>query len=464
MYNLAKYLDRLIKPYIPDEYSVTSNAEFLTRLKCFQHEAGDFCISFDVVSLFTNIPLEQTINIVANYLYDEANTNKPAIPKGSLISLLRCATGGIFTHRGELYQQTDGVSMGNPLAPTLANFFMGYLECNLLKSQENSIDVNGHHDTNPVFYVRYVDDVFCIFREGAHHESFLDKLNDMHPNLMFTYEMGGKSIPFLDTKITLEVKSFKSTVFRKKTDTSVVLNYRSVAPTKWKSALIKWFIHRADKVCSNDDLFNSELNQLRKTFRDNGYPEWFFEKALQEYNDKSRDMDHVKEKPPDEENSSTSHVLKVPYVGRPSILFVKRMRKVISNNIKSKVRFVYTTNKVKDHFRVKDSDPKELLSHVVYSFKCRSDPDIQYIGYTNRMLKERVTEHIRGGTRVSDHIASCLTCRSTKITIADFAILKKCRNWMDTAVYEALLIKKYNPSLNIQLVKPGYTHNLLIFN
>ena len=133
VYNLAKYLDSLIKPSIPDNFSINSNSEFLEKLKKFQHKNGDFCISFDVVSLFTNIPLQQTITIVADHLYDVENNNRPAMPKDSFVSLLECATGGIFSHRGKLYRQCDGVSMGNPLAPTLANFFMGYMEKCLFK-------------------------------------------------------------------------------------------------------------------------------------------------------------------------------------------------------------------------------------------------------------------------------------------------------------------------------------------
>jgi hypothetical protein len=470
VYNLAKYLDNIIKPSIPDKFSINSNTEFLERLKGFRHKTSDFCISFDVVSLFTNIPLNQTIGIVADYLYAETNTNKPTIPRTSFVSLLKCATGGIFSHKGQLYKQTDGVSMGNPLAPTLANFFMGHMESGLLTTEHDSADE--HHTTaNPALYVRYVDDVFCIFRQGDQYENFLSKLNNLHPNLRFTYEFGGESLPFLDTKVTLEPPYFSSTVFRKNTDTSVVMNYRSMAPTKWKTALIKWFIHRADRVCSETSLLNREIDHLRSIFEKNGYPQWLFDRTVEAYrenqlNNGDRSDDN------DDGNATTEkkdppivNVLKVPYIGRPSILFVKKLKKVLKNIINdAALRITYSTSKVKDHFRVKDSDPHELLSKVVYRFKCRKDPAIQYIGYTNRHLKERVSEHLRGGTRVSDHIASCWSCRNTKITTEDFDILKKCRNRWDTSVYEALLIKRHNPVLNIQLVKPGYSHKLTIFN
>ena len=120
-----------------------------------------------------------------------------------------------------------------------------------------------------------------------------------------------------------------------------------------------------------------------------------------------------------------------------------------------KLRITYSTSKVQDYFRVKDQDPKELLTNVVYRFTCLSDSNTQYIGYTNRSLRERVKEHLAGGTRISDHIGTCQSCSRKSITTEDFVVLKKCRRKYDTAIFEALFIKKYNPSLNIQLVKAG---------
>ena len=80
--------------------------------------------------------------------------------KSGLIALLKMATGGYFSHRDDMYQQCDGVAMGNPLAPTLANFFLGNLEKKMFG--KNSMTTN-----HPSFYVRYVDDVFCVFRKNS---------------------------------------------------------------------------------------------------------------------------------------------------------------------------------------------------------------------------------------------------------------------------------------------------------
>ena len=130
--------------------------------------------------------------------------------------------------------------------------------------------------------------------------------------------------------------------------------------------------------------------------------------------------------PPSEsvEKPSFRHFLKVPYIGRPSILFSKRVCKVFETITDEKLRITYSTSKVQDYFRVKDQDPKELLTNVVYRFTCLSDSNTQYIGYTNRSLRERVKEHLAGGTRISDHIGTCQSCSRKSITPEDFVVLK----------------------------------------
>ena len=128
------------------------------------------------------------------------------------------------------------------------------------------------------------------------------------------------------------------------------------------------------------------------------------------------------------------------------------------------IRIVFQTTKVKNSFKLKDTTPKEISAKVVYMFSCRGDSSVNYIGYTNRTLSERVKEHLSGGTAVSDHISNCSACNGNKISIADFQILRSCRTKFDSAIHEAILIKRLNPKLNKQLIKPGYSFTLKVFN
>ena len=86
-------------------------------------------IWFDVTSLFTNIPMSEAIDVAINLFFE----NSPDIkfPKLEIQKLFRIATAETrFTFNGSIYDQIDGATMGSPLAPVLANLFMGFHEEN----------------------------------------------------------------------------------------------------------------------------------------------------------------------------------------------------------------------------------------------------------------------------------------------------------------------------------------------
>ena len=67
-YNLAKYLSSLLVPLLPDTYSVKDSFSFVEELRSFDFN-DKFLISFDVESLFTNIPLNETIDIAVHLIF-----------------------------------------------------------------------------------------------------------------------------------------------------------------------------------------------------------------------------------------------------------------------------------------------------------------------------------------------------------------------------------------------------------
>ena len=71
------------------------------------------------------------------------------------------------------------VAMGSPLAPALANIFMGFYESKWL---------NEYNLNKPKFYLRYVDDIVAAFGKKQDSLDFLNFLNKRHPNIKFTIE------------------------------------------------------------------------------------------------------------------------------------------------------------------------------------------------------------------------------------------------------------------------------------
>ena len=88
----------------------------------------------DSDSLFTNIPLEQTIEIWTNNLF-KTNNIVHSLKKSEFQDLLSLATTeSYFIFNNILYKQTDRVAMGSALGLSLANAFLVYHEQNCLDS------------------------------------------------------------------------------------------------------------------------------------------------------------------------------------------------------------------------------------------------------------------------------------------------------------------------------------------
>ena len=124
--------------------------------------------------------------------------------------LLICTKEMHFSFNGKMYQQIDGVAMGSPLGPVIANIFMSELEKTLDPALSEDVS----------FWTRYVDDTFAFVREGS-VQKVLDCLNGFHPSIQFTHEneVNGK-IAFLDVNVsTRNDRRFDTSIHRKSTDT-----------------------------------------------------------------------------------------------------------------------------------------------------------------------------------------------------------------------------------------------------
>ena len=76
--------------------------------------------SLDVESLFTNVPVEITIEIILKNVYEHTTRPPLKVPKNILAKLLRSfTTEALFcSPEGKLFLQIEGVAMGSPLGPT----------------------------------------------------------------------------------------------------------------------------------------------------------------------------------------------------------------------------------------------------------------------------------------------------------------------------------------------------------
>ena len=105
-----------------NEFTVKDSFAFAEEIV---HQDGKlFMRSLDVDSLFTNIPLKETINICTNLLYKNVDVVE-CINKSEFENLLSLATQeSYFMFSDILYKQKNGVAMGSRLGPTIANVFL----------------------------------------------------------------------------------------------------------------------------------------------------------------------------------------------------------------------------------------------------------------------------------------------------------------------------------------------------
>ena len=125
-YQLAKFLGKLLDYAIPNNHFSKDTFSFVEELKTVS-VTNKYRVSYDVTSLFTNIPLEETIHLTIELLFETKPDLK--IVRKDLQKLFQFATSQTnFLPNGTMYNQVDRVAMGLPLAPILANIFTGYHE------------------------------------------------------------------------------------------------------------------------------------------------------------------------------------------------------------------------------------------------------------------------------------------------------------------------------------------------
>ncbi len=110
---------------------------------------GHYFVSYDVVSLFTNIPLDETINLIIDSLYPKTPglAAKDQLFHGMTKTIFRnalnhCLKDNVFIFDGNYYKQIDGCAMGSPLAPILADIFMNnLLEPKIVRNDHNFLNI-----------------------------------------------------------------------------------------------------------------------------------------------------------------------------------------------------------------------------------------------------------------------------------------------------------------------------------
>lgn len=413
----------------PDNAVVKNSLELINDIKDVKLEKNDILISFDVVSLFPSVPLDETIDYMRSWLKD---SGVPDEHVNSYIKLTEhCVNNNYFLFDGEVYKQTEGLSMGSPLSPVLANLFMSFLESELKK-----------FSWFPKIWKRYVDDIFCIVKEQD-VDIILDKLNSQHETIKFTVEREIDGIlPFLDLKIIRNGENLEFDVYRKPTTTSVFIPYDSNHNYSHKMSAFSSMIHRLLNVPLNTVRYTNELNHIKKLAQINGYNNNTIERLLINKKKKKERSDLTKLTPL--KDNRVSSFMSIYYENKNNNDMRNILKKVdigLVNKNRFKLRNLLGT--------AKDKTPTLEMSGI-YKINC-NDCNMSYIGQTRRSVKIRYSEHeahTRLGHSSKSAVAEHMLSNQHKFNIENVKLLKSVPNPYHLDAWESLYINNSNNLMN----------------
>ena len=504
---LSKWLETL-----PEAKINTSSIDIKKRIMELELDEDEILISLDVKSLYTNVPVLESIRLATQLAYEQETT--PDMEPEVFSRLLKLATNDVYLlHNGTWFRQTDGLAMGSKLALFLANIWMSSFEDEIAGkpslqdsyslSQErddqsnirnpcgacgNAVRGNSaqcrrcafwyHRDcagltnrelkrlkpgtwhcgcggsermpptnlepiTEAKLCVRYVDDILRTAKAGE-VDTILLKVNQLHPKLEFTIERESEQkIAFLDLALEHIGNRVTSSWYKKPTDTGLCLNYRACAPKKYKRNLVEGTIHRINHTTSSWSAFDAGLKKWKEEMERNQYPPSFYEDIVKETVTKIIEGRNAQAKSKSNEGTgdrgqTEKPILLVQYRGHITDIFSKRLRKT------APISVIHTTRKLRSALpSLKSPVSKELRSRVVYQIEC-SGCNSRYVGQTVRHLQTRLTEHLRAGKPVGEHIREC----TGDINNHNARILDQCNDSNKLLTLEALHISRLKPGLN----------------
>ena len=401
-------------------------------------------------ALFTSVPIDPASKIIKDLLVkDPTLKDMTAIGIDDIILLLEfCLKNTYFSFQGHFFEQVEGVAMGTPVSPIVANLYMEYLE-------QKAHSTAPHP---PRFWCRYVDDTFVIHKE-ANKQGFLQHINSVDPAIKFRVEENKEdgSIPFLDTTVKPEVDgSLSITVYRKPTHTDQYLQWDSHHNHSAKFSVINTLSHRAQTVCSNPELLKQEKEHLRKALTKCKYPKWALDKVEKRLNRPSSEaIDGVSNQGINSTPAATREVKSKGHIVIPYTQGLCESIKKICGRYGIQTHFKGGCTIKNLLVSPEDKDPMVSQSDAIYWYQCGDlTCDDEYIGETSRIFGERYKEHLKDPSPIHHHNNQT----NHPINQNNFKIIGREGHHMSRYIKESIFIRVNNPTLNNDIGKFNLPH------
>jgi len=374
-YIVAKRLDSIIRNLVTLEnsHSLKNSIDLVNKISTTKIQNNHRLASFDIVNLYTNIPVEETLIILENNLIENSALPKETIDQ--LIILTRAVLKqNYFKFDDKFYIQNEGLAMGSPLSCILAELFLNHIENKYVWSDKNK------YLKKIIFYFRYVDDIIVLFNSNSRQLTLLNKyLNSVHSNLKFTLEEEANNrLNYLDLTIMKCNNSLKFKIYRKPTTTSQTINNNSHHPQNQKMAAYNSFVHRLLSVPMDQTDYEEEVSIIKFIAVANGYKSSIVDNLIIKHKNRASKTENVERK----------------YVSSEYGLVLSNKLKQEMNKHNITVSFK-TSNKLDRLLQGKNvNNSQDKFNQTgVYKMTCSDCPSV-YIGQTSRSFKIRFKEHL----------------------------------------------------------------------
>lgn len=405
---LAKFVNRILQNVVDvSKYNVGNSADFLGRLKNVKLRPNDIMVSFDVVSLFTCVPLDTAISAaMARWDRISKYTNMPEDLFRSILTFL-VKENNYFLYDDTYYEQTNGLPMGGSLSTVLCDFVLEDLFDEILPKLQ----------IQPSCIYKYVDDIFTTLPESSVPET-LRLLNNVNMNIQFTVEMEKDGqLAFLDTRLIRKNDSITSDWFRKSTASDRLISFHSAHPYNMKVNIARELINRALKL-SDKRFHDKNINICRNILLTNHYPEKLINRLVKR-------ACYVVRNPTTTEqpDSSGPPPMEAPTYRRATYIpgLTDKIKNVVAKYIPN-LRLGLKPPMRMDRFssNLKSQVPNDQRGGGIYMIPCNNSQHC-YIGETKRQLGTRINEHTRDCDEIkskkiaaTNHIQTITRTRSTR--------------------------------------------------
>ncbi|EYC15824.1 hypothetical protein Y032_0035g2983 [Ancylostoma ceylanicum] len=414
---------------------IVNSEEFINAIKQCRVPKSACYVSYDAVSLYTNINNDAAIKTLLELVNIHSKEVSMCGFAISDIEVLLEATlaCNVFRFDNNFYAQRRGLAMGIRIAPLLAIIYLDHIE---KASLTNGI----------LLYKRYIDDVFAIGSSSSELAATLANLNAKDENIKFTVEEPDRDgfLPFLNVKVRIRDGTTEIRWYKKQSSKNIILHSRSAHPTYMKANVVRNLVGTSERIAAR----NSEtVDTIERILFENGYI--------------SGNMATWRPY-----SAPDGIALVLPYLN-------ERLAQQVNTIVKRSqlpVRLIFkpppTLKELLTSSRVYENrcDEEECryctdqkickLRGTVHLIKCNGCGQ-RYVGESGRPLRKRLDEHRRAFNRPQAYPKNSFSRHRTTVHTRDappeFEVTVLHRNLdnpVDRKIMEAREIKRYQPEIN----------------